>query len=257
MRWHFHLTPPADGAINMALDEALMHRAAVSGRAVFRIYGWSTPTLSLGRNQRARGLYDGDVARDLGIAFVRRPTGGRALLHHREVTYSVTLPARDAHEANAAYEFINDVLLDGLARLGVRAERAANAKSMPPGPRPCFDAPSAHEIAVNDRKLVGSAQWRRGGALLQHGSILVHDDQTLIARLMKADGAFIDPPRAATLAAALGRSPAVAEIADHFLEALERRTARQLEPLVVDNALTEDCGRLRRVYLDDAWTWRR
>ncbi len=99
MQWHFLVTPPADGAENMARDEALMRWSAATGHAAFRVYGWSSPTLSLGRNQRARGCYNLDAASGRGIGIVRRPTGGRALLHHREITYSAALPCADASAA--------------------------------------------------------------------------------------------------------------------------------------------------------------
>ena len=237
----------------MALDEELMRRAPRTGEAVFRVYGWSDPTLSLGRNQRARGLYDRDLASEMGISFVRRPTGGRALLHHREVTYSATLPLNDASEARAAYEFLNDVLIDGLGRLGVYARRAEGAHAIPPGPRPCFDLPSEHEIVVGDRKLVGSAQWRRDGALLQHGSILLHDDQPSISRLMSG----VAPPGAATLTESLGRAPAFEEVADALLESLERHTGQTLRALAPDATMDAECRDLRHAYGDEAWTWRR
>src|SRR5687767_6811745 len=92
-RWRTLVSRPADGAANMATDEALLERARTSGECVMRLYEWARPTLSLGRNQAARGHYDLDRARALGVDFVRRPTGGRAVLHHRELTYSVTGPA--------------------------------------------------------------------------------------------------------------------------------------------------------------------
>src|SRR5688572_18485838 len=88
--WRLLVTPPADGARNMAVDEVLLDRARSSGECVFRLYTWARPTLSLGRNQIARGHYDLERASALGIDFVRRPTGGRAVFHHRELTYSVT-----------------------------------------------------------------------------------------------------------------------------------------------------------------------
>jgi lipoate-protein ligase A len=255
MRWHCHLTSPSGGAFNMALDEALMRRAARTGEAVFRIYGWSAPTLSLGRNQRARGLYDVESARELGVSFVRRPTGGRALLHHREITYSATLPARDAREAGAAYAFINEVLMAGLRRLGVPARLASGAAAIPPGARPCFDLPSAHEIAIDERKLVGSAQWRRDGALLQHGSILVNDDQALIPRLMGAGSGSV--PRAATLAEALGGPPAFDEVAEPLLASLASHASQTISPLGPDAVLEADCLTLQLAYGNDEWTWRR
>ncbi len=257
MRWHFHPTSPpyADGAFNMAFDEALMLRAARTGEAVFRVYGWSGPALSLGRNQRARGCYDEAGAGEQGIAFVRRPTGGRALLHHHEVTYSATLPLDEAGDARAAYDFVNGVLLAALARLGVKAGLAAEPISMPPGLRPCFDVPAAGEIVVQGRKLVGSAQWRRSGALLQHGSILIRDDQAIVSRLTRS--ASPDPPRAATLSDALGREPSPDEVSGPILESLQAAVGARAESLCPDEELERDVERLRVTYADAAWTWRR
>lgn len=238
----------------MALDEALMRRAGRTGEGVFRVYTWARPTLSLGRNQRARETYDLDRARAAGVAFVRRPTGGRGLLHDHEVTYSATLPTEDAGDAAAAYGFVNGVLLAALGRIGVRAQLATGTTPIPVGPRPCFDAPSADEIVVGDRKLVGSAQWRRAGALLQHGSILVRDDQPRIAELMRSP---IMPPSAATLAGALGREPEVAEVAGAIRESLEQALGSRLSALGEEPEMRDEAVRLRLVYEGDDWTWRR
>ena len=253
MEWHFLATPPDDGATNMARDEALMRWSARTGRGAFRVYGWSSPTLSLGRNQRARGCYDLDAAARRGIAIVRRPTGGRALLHHREITYSATLPAPAAGDAAAAYEFINRLLLDALARLGAIARMAAAGKSLPPGLRPCFDAPSTHEIAIGDRKLVGSAQWRHDGALLQHGSILVRDDQGWIQELLA--GERFETPPAATLADALGREPDLEEGVAALRAALVDRVGPVRD--LCDPAVDRTTAELAPAYRDAEWTWRR
>ncbi len=253
MQWHFLVTPPADGAENMARDEALMRWSARTGHAAFRVYGWSAPTLSLGRNQRAHGCYDRDAARERGIGIVRRPTGGRALLHLREITYSATLPCDDAAAAADAYRSINDVLLDALARMGVPATMASQSEALPPGLRPCFDAPSAHEIAIEDRKLVGSAQWRHDGALLQHGSILVGDDQHWIVELMTEQ---ISPvTRAATLLEAIGREPGLDEGAEALRLALAARVGALAE--LPAGSVDADTAVLRAGYCDDTWTWRR
>src|SRR5512132_3240243 len=95
-RWRLLFAAPRSGAENMARDMALLSRAARTGETVFSIYSWSHPTLSFGRNQPAAGLYDVEKIRDAEMDVVRRPTGGRAILHHREVTYSVTAPVKDA-----------------------------------------------------------------------------------------------------------------------------------------------------------------
>src|SRR4051812_12146031 len=120
-RWRLLLAPPRSGAENMARDSALQNRAARTGETVFSIYSWARPTISLGRNQPAAGLYDLDRIQRGGIDVVRRPTGGRAILHHREVTYSVTAPLDGAPPLRATYERINQILIAGLSRLGVAA----------------------------------------------------------------------------------------------------------------------------------------
>src|SRR5256885_16182819 len=117
-RWRFPLAPPRTGAENMARDSALQARAARTGETVFSIYSWSRPTLSFGRNQPASGLYDLRKIRAAGIDVIRRPTGGRAILHHREVTYSVTAPV-DGGSLRQSYVRINRILQMGLTRLGV------------------------------------------------------------------------------------------------------------------------------------------
>lgn len=254
--WRLLVTPPAPGADNMALDEALMARAAVSGEWVLRVYSWSSPTLSLGRNQTARGRYDLDRVRERGLGVVRRPTGGRAILHHREITYSVTAPVAGAGDLREAYERINRLLLAGLIQLGVSAAVAHPvARAASPGMSPCFDEPAAGELTLDGRKLAGSAQWRSDGALLQHGSILVADDQSALAEL--AIGGQTVVPTPATLADALGHPPspeALAEALAAAVRALEDPDASVLD--LEDSVRARASGLVVR-YLDDEWTWRR
>jgi lipoate-protein ligase A len=242
-----------DGPRNMALDHALMSRARASGETVLRIYAWSRPVLSLGRNQRAVGVYDDAALLARGIAVVRRPTGGRALLHDREVTYSVTAPA--AAGLTDTYRRINALLVGALARLGVRAEPAAPATRTPvPSGLPCFAEPSAGEIVVGKRKLVGSAQWRDDGALLQHGSIIVRDDQSIIPSLMREPTVA---PAPATLAELLGRAPGADEVAEAMFAAVrssEDPSASILEGSEVERLETD---RWLATYRDPQWTWRR
>ena len=258
MRWRLLLTGPMSGADNMALDEALMERARRTGEAVLRVYTWARPTLSFGRNQTARGSYCPALAARREVAVVRRPTGGRAILHHREVTYSVTAPVT-AERPRASYERINRLLLDGLSRLGVAASLADPAARAPlPGVAPCFETPSEGEVVLAGRKLVGSAQWREAGALLQHGSILVDDDQTMLATLSTAPLPTVPPP--ATLRAALGRAPSAGDVARALSDALRAREDAEAAPLAEDDALRvlRELGAAARArYADDAWTWRR
>jgi lipoate-protein ligase A len=254
--WRLLLTPAAGGAQNMALDEALMSRARETGEFTLRVYSWSIPTLSLGRNQSARRVYNLERVRARGLSVVRRPTGGRAILHHREITYSLTAPAEDAGDLRASYDRINRVLVAGLQRLGVETEiAAAVGRAAPPGPAPCFDSPSAGELVLDGKKLAGSAQWRSDGALLQHGSILVEDDQSALAELT------LDPqrpvPTPATLAAALGHTPTPRDVADALADAVREIEDPQAEDLSLEPEIRARAAALVVHYEDDEWTWRR
>src|SRR4051812_48910645 len=180
-RWRLLLAQPRSGAENMARDTALQARAAKTSETVFSIYSWDRPTLSFGRHQPATGLYDVERIRTAGVGVVRRPTGGRAILHHHEVTYSVSAPLAGAPPLRETYERINEILIAGLSRLGVSVGTAAPAARAPiPSVRPCFETPGEGELVSAGGKLVGSAQWRDEHSLLQHGSILVVDDQSAL-----------------------------------------------------------------------------
>ena len=232
-----------------------MDRARRTGEWVLRVYSWVKPTISIGRNQTARGGYYLDRIADRGIDVVRRPTGGRAILHHREVTYSVTAPVSDAGDLRASYLRINRLLVAALDGIGVCATPAApTRRASAPGMVPCFDEPSAGELTVDGRKLAGSAQWRAEGALLQHGSILVHDDQSQLTELT-IGGAPIQPP--ATLEDVLREPPSIATVADALFDAVRSNEDSAAEPIALDADLRAGSSALVVRYLDSEWTWRR
>lgn len=240
----------------MARDEGLMDRARSTGECVFSVYSWARPTLSFGRNQTARDQYDLSLIAERGIDVVRRPTGGRALLHHREVTYSVTAPIAAEESLHAAYHRFNGILVRGLERLGVRAAEApAGGPPLPPDTLPCFAAPSEGELTAGGAKLVGSAQVREAGALLQHGSILVYDDQSMIGEvsLRKTGG---DVPPAGTLKSALGRAPSVEEVAIALFAALSEVEGAELDAIPAEEGDMLLAPHLER-YRNELWTWRR
>ena len=222
---------------------------------VLRVYGWSVPTLSFGRNQRVQDAYDADRLAREGVDVVRRPTGGRAILHWREVTYSVVAPAEAAGDLRESYGRINRLLVAGLAGLGVQADVIQSAPSVESlGTAPCFHHPSIGELVVDDRKLVGSAQWRTDGALLQHGSILVEDDQSMVASLASTKVDAPAPP--ATLHRVLGFTPPIEHMADALFSAVYDEDPLVTE-LVIDARLAARVDSLREHYADPSWTWRR
>jgi len=240
----------------MALDEALMDRARATGEWVLRIYSWLAPTLSFGRNQTALGRYDIERIRDRRLDVVRRPTGGRSILHHREITYSVTAPLADSGDLRESYNRINGILMGGLRRLGVQVRMAGRtSRASLPGAAPCFDEPAEGELMLGTRKLAGSAQWRADGALLQHGSILTHDDQSSLVELMVDARNGIAPP--ATLAEVLANVPSPATFAEALAASIEDAEDMRPLDLVLDDAVRARTAALVVRYLDAAWTWRR
>jgi lipoate-protein ligase A len=256
--WRLLIVAPRSGAENMARDTALQARAARTGETVFSLYSWSRPTLSFGRNQPASGLYDVAKIRAAGIDVVRRPTGGRAILHHREITYSVTAPVQGATPLRQTYSRINRILQNGLSELGVPVEAAIRSKRAPvPSAHSCFETPGEGELVANGGKLVGSAQWRDDGALLQHGSILVDDDQSSLPGLATAAREEIQSiPAPATLHALLGRAPDVKEVADAMFRAVRSLEDEGASELAEDEIREETLGRVPH-FLDEGWTWRR
>ncbi len=184
-RWRLILDGPHGGAANMARDEALREACQQAGAApILRLYGWRPPCLSLGYGQRAR-VVDGERCRARGWQVVRRPSGGGALLHAAELTYCLVLPPRHPLQRGdilSSYTRLRRGLVAGLARLGVVADAGGEGSV---GARPneaiCYLQPAAQEICVGGRKLIGSAQLRRRGALLQHGSLPLAADIIAIA----------------------------------------------------------------------------
>jgi len=244
----------------MALDEALMSRARDTGEWTLRVYAWSAPTISLGRNQSAMRHYDRERIRRRGLAVVRRPTGGRAILHHREITYSVTGPSAAAGAERESYARINHLLVRALRNLGVDASVALrrHERSRAPDATPCFEYPAEGELTFGGRKIAGSAQWRSDAALLQHGSILVGDDQGQLADFsLSAQPGQPAVPAAATLTEAMGRAPSLDEAAEAFAAAVRDLEDPDARPLDVDDELRARSSELVVHYSDDSWTWRR
>jgi len=242
------------GAENMAIDQALLEAAERTGRAFLRLYRFDPPCLSFGRNEPARERYDRAVMTHRGLDAVRRPTGGRAVWHEHEVTYAVAAPLGLLGSLRASYLAIHTRLAAALDALGVRATVAPDRPTArpPDRPGPCFAASVGGEVLIDGKKVIGSAQVRRGGALLQHGSILLDGSQDVIAAVSREPRAA---SRGTTLSAALGRPVTFQEVAEAVLEAFGRDAGgRQAAP---PRPSARPPDRLTAAFLDPAWTWRR
>lgn len=197
--WRLILDPPAPAGYNMAVDEAVVDscRRGLSGPTL-RLYGWDRPAISLGYFQRPDQTVDLDRCREAGVAVVRRTTGGRAVYHRDEVTYSVAAPV--PHPAfpstiRGTYDVIARALHAALDILGFpveRRDRTPERVRRGAGSPLCFAATSRHEITLEGKKVVGSAQRRWPTAFLQHGSILLRCDPTADARWFPDVSADLD-----------------------------------------------------------------
>lgn len=179
----------------MAEDERLLREAAEDGALpVLRFYTWDPPAVSLGRFQDERTAVNHEACSSRGIDIVRRVTGGRSVLHYRELTYSVVSPSGSAlfpDDVIGTYKVIAAGLLSGLRELGLDAVMASGDRrrvERTAGDPACFATPSAYELLVSGRKIVGSAQRRVAGAFLQHGSLLIEFDAALDAAVIPGGG---------------------------------------------------------------------
>ncbi len=197
MGWRLLEDGAASGPWNMGLDEALLRSAAKDGIATLRFYDWDGPWLSLGYAQRRIDEDRLEAWREAGVGFVRRTTGGRAVLHGNDLTYSLAAPESALRPGlRNSYDQVATALLAAIRELGAQAatrvpERRHSGESKA---FDCFAAPAGDEIVIGAEKLIGSAQRRMRGALLQHGSIRVAPDE---ARIHEATG--IDPEVSVTL----------------------------------------------------------
>lgn len=181
MSWHLWLDAAHRGPVNMARDEALLGLATQDGIGVLRLYRWAPFTLSFGAHEPALRRYDRERIEALGLPVVRRPTGGRAVWHAEELTYSVAAPEAFLGSLAESYHAIHTAIADALRSFGASvslAPRPTEPAALEDGA--CFASPIGGEIVSQGKKVVGSAQLRRGGAFLQHGSILLSGSQGVV-----------------------------------------------------------------------------
>lgn len=260
--WRLVIHAGLDGATNMAIDEAILESYLAAAGPVpptLRLYGWSPPALSLGARQPAGGAHDPAFLGAHRIDLVRRPTGGRAVLHEHERTYAVIGTLRGGPfggGVTATYERIATALAGALRLLGVVCDEASRSVARDPGPLGppiCFDTPTAHEARVGGRKLIGSAQLRRRGAFLQHGSILLRADAD---RLGRAIGTTARAERFIDLDSILRRAVRTDEVDAAVRAAFESEFGVSLEPTDLterERRLAEDLRRAK--YADARWTY--
>ncbi len=179
-----YLDPPLKGEENMKRDLELLQRSGVEQEVFLRLYSWQRPTISLGYFQKPEKVLNFKALEKYRLDYVKRPTGGRAVFHFRELTYAIAIPNNYPNLPSGitqAYRFISEPIYKAFISLGLSVKWARQEKN---ATEACFLAPARHEIIFNGHKLVGSAQRRTANAVLQHGSILLEAQPDLFAECL-------------------------------------------------------------------------
>lgn len=270
VKWRLLQTEPTSGAFNMAFDEACLLSAA-EGKSLptLRLYSWDPPALSLGYAQKSDEV-DTQELYGRGWDLVRRPTGGRAILHTDELTYSVTAPQDDPVMAGSlleSYQRISMALLSALKLLGIEArgdsvynEEQDLSKKDPV----CFEVPSNFEITVSGKKLIGSAQARKHNGVLQHGSLPLTGDLSRINQVLhyptqekRQEGIDRLLSHAGTIESLTGKVISFEMAAQAFIKAFSMELDLDLvvsKPTSEELLQTNDL--MKKKYQSDDWTLR-
>jgi len=267
--WRLLNTGSADGATNMATDEAILTAVAEgTSQPTLRFFAWEPPCLSIGYNQAADEV-DITGCQRAGVDVVRRPTGGRAILHTDELTYSIVAPQDEPRVAGGvveSYRRLSAGLVRGLRLLGVDVAQAeAGHGQNADVSAACFDAPSAYEVTAGGKKLVGSAQVRRREAVLQHGSLPLQGDITRICRYLvvpSKEGCQALRRelrvRATSLELVLGQVVPFAQVVEALVRGFSEALNLHLEPGELSGHELSLVQRFRREkYAAETWNFRK
>jgi lipoate-protein ligase A len=223
---------PQRGSWNMAVDDFLFRSLGDDPATYLRFYRWEKPTVSIGRSQKIEEVVDMDFCRANGIDIVRRVTGGKLVLHHREVTYSICSSDTEIFSPKlvSSYRLISEALKQGLRKMGIESGLAKETpSSYSRGRLPCFSHPARDEIERQGKKIIGSAQKRTGKKFLQHGSIPLEKDESLL-RYVSLLSEGKESIQMTSLSEALGRDVDFVWAVKHLTSGIAEYFAVQLVP---------------------------
>ena len=269
-KWRLIQSPPARGSWNMAVDEAILEKIASGGNLpTLRLYAWEPACLSLGYAQTWRDV-NIEKLNDLEYNIVRRPTGGRAILHKDELTYAAIASASEPRLQGSvleSYKYLSKALLRALEHLGASAQ-AAELNKPTNDQRThnpvCFEVPSNYEITVEGKKLIGSAQARRKEGILQHGSLPLFGDITDILEVLsfsnteeKSEASQRLSKRATSLESILRRKVTWGDAAHEFIIAFQEVLNIEFEPRELSRSENNRATELEKnKYGNPDWTRR-
>ncbi|WP_145355107.1 lipoate--protein ligase family protein [Staphylococcus epidermidis] len=272
--WNFINTGSKNPYYNMAMDEALLNfvsRGEID--PVIRFYTWNPATLSIGYFQRLQKEIDIDKVKEKGYGLVRRQTGGRGVLHDKELTYSVIVPESHPNMPSTvteAYKIISQGLLEGFKNLGfetyfaIPRSKEERDKLKQPRSSVCFDAPSWYELVVEGRKIAGSAQTRQKGVILQHGSILQDIDIDDLFDMFKFKNERLKAKMKENF---VQKAVAINDISNQHITLNEMENAFEagfkkglnidFKPLELTEKQIEEIQELEEKYRSEAWMYRK
>lgn len=272
--WNFINTGSKNPYYNMAMDETLLNfvsRGEID--PVIRFYTWNPATLSIGYFQRLQKEIDIDKVKEKGYGLVRRQTGGRGVLHDKELTYSVIVPESHPNMPSTvteAYKIISQGLLEGFKNLGfetyfaIPRSKEERDKLKQPRSSVCFDAPSWYELVVEGRKIAGSAQTRQKGVILQHGSILqdididdlfdmfIFKNERLKAKMKEN---FVQ--KAVAINDISNQHITLNEMENAFKSGFKKGLNIDFKPLELTEKQKEEVQELEEKYRSEAWMYRK
>ncbi len=266
--WRLIVSQTKNGPWNMALDEAiLVFAASKQVPPTLRLYEWDPPCISLGYAQQSKDV-DLQALEAENWDIVRRPTGGRAILHKNELTYSICTSTDEPFMKGnilESYRRISDTLIGALSKLNLHADANKIYTNTPRTPQAvCFEVPSNYEVTFNGKKLIGSAQSRKMGGILQHGALPLCGDLSQINRVLRfssiderdmANARLLD--HAITLESALGKPVSFAEVCDVLISAFSSNLHSDLtpeQPSIEEMKLAEKL--ITEKYSNPTWTFR-
>lgn len=272
--WFFLNSGPCSPSFNMALDEALLiwHNKGLIP-PVIRFYQWEPAALSVGYFQKVEKEVDMEAVKKLGLGFVRRPTGGRAVLHEHELTYSIIV-SEDYPDmpqtVTEAYRVLSGGLLEGFRNLGLDAyfsvpdteEKRADLKK--PKSAVCFDAPSWYELVVEGKKVAGSAQTRQKGVILQHGAILIDLDAEKLLSVFRFSNEEAKkrmrkklPEKAVSINSLRAAPAGMEECITAFKKGFESALEIDLKPYILSSEQLDFVKSIEQErYANDSWNFR-
>ena len=256
--WHLIIDrTPRKGSWNMAVDDFMFHSLGEEATTYLRFYRWENPTVSIGRSQTAEKVVNLDFCRQNGIEIVRRITGGKLVLHHKEVTYSVCSSDTEIFSLKLmdSYKLISEALNWGLQRMGIESHLAKETPSdYARGTMPCFAQPARDEIEMNGKKIIGSAQKRTGKKFIQHGSIPLEKQAEQLISVCRS-GQKESIVRMTSLSEALGKNVDFDWVVEHFISGMSDYFSVRLTPRIFSTKELDAIQKIQKERYDNPdWT---